>query len=111
MGLMNKPIKIIPLKGTVALTVPLTFGDLFAVIMPVYNKLVRDRIPAIIQESGKKCRTRILYDSEYLRELKAKSQEELHEYLNSKNDKEAVEELADLLEINPCIGCSARCRF
>ncbi len=53
MGLMNKPIKIIPLKGTVALTVPLTFGDLFAVIMPVYNELVRDRIPAIIQESGK----------------------------------------------------------
>ena len=32
----------------------------------VYNKLVRDRIPAIITESGKSCTTRILEDGEYL---------------------------------------------
>ena len=30
----------------------------------VYNKLVRDRIPAIITESGKSCTTRILEDGE-----------------------------------------------
>ena len=32
-----------------------------------YNKLVRDRIPEIIQSSGKKCSTEILSDEEYLK--------------------------------------------
>ena len=32
-----------------------------------YNKLVRDRIPEIIQSSGKKCSTEILSYEEYLK--------------------------------------------
>jgi predicted house-cleaning noncanonical NTP pyrophosphatase (MazG superfamily) len=67
--------------------------------MPVYNKLVRDRIPEIIEKTGKKFTTRILDYKEYIKELKTKSFEELNEYIDAENDKDAVEELADLLEI------------
>ena len=67
--------------------------------MPVHNKLVRDLIPNIIEKTGKKFSTRILDEEEYVKELKIKSKEELNEYLEAKTDEEAVEELADLLEI------------
>lgn len=32
--------------------------------MPVYNKLVRDLIPEVIQKAGKKCTTRVLAPEE-----------------------------------------------
>ena len=60
-----------------------------------YNKLVRDLIPEIIEESGKECRTRILSDEEYLKMLDLKLDEELCEYHKDQN----IEELADLLEL------------
>lgn len=61
----------------------------------VYNKLVRDRIPEIIGESGKSCVTRILEDDEYIKMLDAKLDEELAEYHKDQN----IEELADLMEV------------
>lgn len=61
----------------------------------IHNKLVRDRIPEIIEASGKRCVTRILPDEEYLAALDAKLQEELNEYQANKS----IEELADLLEV------------
>jgi predicted house-cleaning noncanonical NTP pyrophosphatase (MazG superfamily) len=67
--------------------------------MPIYNKLVRDRIPEVIKRTGKHCSTRVLDNEEYITELKNKSFEELKEYVNAENDKDAIEELADLLEI------------
>ncbi|OCA86164.1 nucleoside triphosphate pyrophosphohydrolase [Bacillus sp. FJAT-27986] len=67
--------------------------------MPIHNKLVRDLIPNIIEETGKKFSTRILDNDEYVKELRKKSQEELQEYLETKDDESAIEELADLLEI------------
>jgi predicted house-cleaning noncanonical NTP pyrophosphatase (MazG superfamily) len=67
--------------------------------MPIYNKLVRDRIPKIIESTGKKFSTRILNDEEYITELKNKSFEELEEYVQASNNEDAIEELADLLEI------------
>ena len=60
-----------------------------------YNKLVRDRIPEIIEASGKECNSRILSDEEYLEMVDAKLDEELAEYHADKN----IEELADLLEV------------
>ena len=63
--------------------------------MKTYNKLVRDRIPEIIEASGHKCETRVLSDDEYLVELKSKLQEEVNEYLESGS----VEELADIIEV------------
>ena len=67
--------------------------------MPIYNKLVRDKIPQIIKASGKSPTTKILNEKEYITELRKKSQEELQEYLTAETDQEALEELADLLEI------------
>ncbi len=67
--------------------------------MPTYNKLVRDRIPEIIEATGKKFSTRILSDEEYLIELKNKSFEELEEYHDAETREDAIEELADLMEI------------
>ena len=60
-----------------------------------YNKLVRDLIPDIIEESGNECRTRILSDEEYLKMLDVKLDEELAEYHKDQN----IEELVDLLEL------------
>ncbi len=60
-----------------------------------YNKLVRDRIPEIIQSSGKKCSTVTLSDEEYLKLIDSKLDEELAEYHKDQN----IEELADLLEV------------
>ena len=60
-----------------------------------YHKLVRDRIPEIIEASGKSCVTEILSDADYLELLDAKLDDELAEYHKDQN----VEELADLLEV------------
>ena len=60
-----------------------------------YNKLVRDRIPEIIEASGKTCKTEILSDDEYLKMIDAKLDEELDEYHKDQN----LEELADLIEV------------
>lgn len=67
--------------------------------MPTYNKLVRDRIPEVIEKTGKKFSTRILDDNDYIKELKKKSFEELQEYVETNNNEDAIEELADVLEI------------
>lgn len=61
----------------------------------VYQKLVRDHIPEIIEADGKTCVTETLSDSRYLEMLDAKLTEELSEYQESKS----LEELADLLEV------------
>lgn len=60
-----------------------------------YNKLVRDRIPEIIEAKGDKCEINILSDEEYLKMIDAKLDEELAEYHKDQN----IEELADLLEV------------
>lgn len=61
----------------------------------VYNKLVRDKIPEIIETSGKTCVTEVLSQEAYLQALDAKLNEELAEYQQSKS----LEELGDLLEV------------
>ena len=60
-----------------------------------YNKLVSDRIPEIIESSGRTCVTEILSDEDYLKMLDAKLDEELAEYHADQN----IEELADLMEV------------
>jgi len=67
--------------------------------MTIYNKLIRDRIPEIIQESGGECVVEVLTEQDYLKELQRKSQEELNEYLVASNSEEVIEELADILEV------------
>ena len=67
--------------------------------MPVYNKLVRDLIPQVIDKSGGKFTTLILEPSEHLVEIKNKLYEEVKEFAETDNKQEAIEELADILEL------------
>ncbi len=60
-----------------------------------YYKLVRDRIPEIIKNSGKSCRFNVLDSEHFALELKEKLQEECDEY----KELEDIEELADILEV------------
>ena len=63
--------------------------------MPTHNKLIRDKIPEIIESSGRTPVIRTLDDTEYLTELDRKLNEECAEYQADKN----LEELADMLEV------------
>ena len=67
--------------------------------MILYNKLVRDNIPDIIQKSGKTPAFHTLSENELDRKLS----EECAEYLADKS----LEELADILEVIYAI-CDAR---
>lgn len=63
--------------------------------MLIHNKLVRDKIPEIIEQSGKTPHCRTLSHDEYLTELDRKLNEECAEYQADKS----LEELADMLEV------------
>lgn len=67
--------------------------------MPTHNKLIRDLIPTIIASTGKSFTTRILDEAEYATELRAKLREEADEYFAASSDTDALEELADMLEV------------
>lgn len=45
-----------------------------------YNKLERDKIPEIIEQKDKSCKTEILSDKEYMKMIDAKLNEEMAEY-------------------------------
>lgn len=60
-----------------------------------FNKLVRDRIPEIIQAQDRTPVTRVLDEAEYEKALRSKLLEEAQEYEASG----APEELADVLEV------------
>ena len=64
-------------------------------MIKTYHKLVRDKIPQIIEKTGSACITEELSEEAYLEMLEAKLNEELAEYQDSKS----MEELADLLEV------------
>lgn len=63
--------------------------------MKIINKLIRDRIPEIIESSGRNHRTVVLDDKKYIDSLNKKLNEELEEYQESKK----IEELADIVEV------------
>ena len=68
--------------------------------MKVYDKLVRDRIPEIIEASGKKCDKEVVSDEVALEYLYKKLNEEVSELLEDKN----LDEIADCLEVLFAIG-------
>ncbi len=66
-----------------------------------YPKLVRDRIPEIIEKNkGKKVKTEKLKDDkDYMAFLLKKIEEEANELANTKNKKHLIEDLSDVMEI------------
>ena len=71
-----------------------------------YNKLVRDKIPTIIELAGGKPKYRRLSPEEYRKALKTKLVEESNELLNATTKDEMIEELADIMEVIEWIGKS-----
>ena len=65
----------------------------------VFNKLVRDNIPDIIEKNNEVAVTRILEGKEYLKELYKKLHEECNEVEMAKNKEEITMELADVYEV------------
>lgn len=61
----------------------------------IYNKLVRDNIPELIESDGYHAITRTLESDEYKNELEIKLDEECKEFHESKE----LDELADILEV------------
>lgn len=60
-----------------------------------YDKLVRDKIPEIIENDGKQCEIVKAEGSELNSYLGKKLHEEVEEYIESKD----LEELADIMEV------------
>ena len=67
--------------------------------MITYNKLVRDRITEIIQESGKTYKAHILKNDAFLDAIYEKFHEEVQEFQDAEHKKDKIEELADILEL------------
>jgi predicted house-cleaning noncanonical NTP pyrophosphatase (MazG superfamily) len=63
--------------------------------MKKYNKLVRDKIPELIQAEGNTCEYHVASPEEYQTKLYAKLLEELNEFIETPN----VEEAADMWEV------------
>lgn len=63
------------------------------------GKLVRDKIPEIIENSGKEPIIRVLEDTEYKEELLKKLYEEYNEVIEAKTKEETLEECSDVLEV------------
>lgn len=71
----------------------------------IYNKLVRDKIPEIIERNGGKADVRVLSEEEYKQYLEKKLDEETGEYHRDKT----IEELADILEVVYALAATAGC--
>jgi predicted house-cleaning noncanonical NTP pyrophosphatase (MazG superfamily) len=71
-----------------------------------HHKLVRDRIPEIIERSGARYEIEILSEEEYRDALGAKLLEEARETVNAlqENPEAPIEELADLREVIDAIA-------
>lgn len=64
-----------------------------------YNKLVRDRIPEIIESKGSKVKYHVLSESKFKEALMNKLAEEFEELLRADTEEEIIEELADLFSV------------
>ncbi|HET7099286.1 MAG TPA: nucleoside triphosphate pyrophosphohydrolase [Patescibacteria group bacterium] len=75
-----------------------------------YNKLIRDKMPVIIETAGNTYKTKILDDKEVEKELKKKLIEEAKEVEKATKD-ELLSELADTLELTKSIASHFKIPF
>lgn len=68
--------------------------------MKFCNKIIRDKIPKILEDSGKDYYIHIVDDKEALKYLDLKLDEEVEEFHKDKN----LEELADIMEVLFSLG-------
>lgn len=61
----------------------------------LYNKLIRDKIPEIIENSGKEYEIHRAEEQEYIEKLLLKAEEELSEF----REDPSIAEMADLFEV------------
>jgi predicted house-cleaning noncanonical NTP pyrophosphatase (MazG superfamily) len=59
------------------------------------EKLVRDKVPHLLQKSEKAFTIRIVKGGEYIQKLKEKLKQEVEDFITD----DAIEELADIMEI------------
>lgn len=64
-----------------------------------HTKLVRDKIPEIIDRSQKKYECKILSRTEFIEALQDKIVEEAGEIAKASNSEEIIQEIADLYEV------------
>lgn len=69
-----------------------------------YNKLVRDKIPSIIEESGKTCNTLKIDECNMMTHLLTKLNEEFHELLEAANNNDNAGMLEELVDIKTVIN-------
>jgi predicted house-cleaning noncanonical NTP pyrophosphatase (MazG superfamily) len=74
-----------------------------------YDKLVRDRVPAMLLAGGHNPVSKTVDGEELLAALRAKADEELAEYDAAVDDDKAAEELADLIEVIVAIARERGC--
>ena len=71
-----------------------------------YNKLVRDKIPSLMEAQGKNPQTRVLSQEEYIRCLEGKLDEEVAEFHADHTPEELVDILEVVLALAEDMGCS-----
>lgn len=64
-----------------------------------FNKLIRDKIPEIIDSNGEIAITKVLSSNDYKKELYKKLLEEANEVINAGTTDDVLEELADVFEV------------
>jgi predicted house-cleaning noncanonical NTP pyrophosphatase (MazG superfamily) len=67
--------------------------------MIIYNKLIRDKIPQIMEGKGKKFDIEVLDNELYLEYLNIKLKEEMDEYFSAIEKSSQIEELTDIVEV------------
>ena len=75
-----------------------------------HKKLIRDKIPQLIEANKGKYKVRIMKEGEFKRELKKKLIEEAKEIIKAKKD-ELSKELADVLELVKSVAESENINF
>ena len=65
----------------------------------IYNKLIRDKIPEIIKQSGGVPEISILTEADFRKALRVKMTEEAQELLEAKSTEDVLNELSDIEEL------------